>query len=569
MANTIGQLDSSFTNLISNLMTLERQPLLGLNTKRDTLNVKKAVYTDLKDKVDALQAAVRTLKPSDAFFSLNPGRKVSVSSNTTGSTIATAAAGSASVPGTYTISEVTLAKAHSVMSGRMAYTDQALGYTGAIRMGGYEARAVAASSTNTVVDGITTAASIIAGQQELGTGSYFIETRELDGVQQFRMVDENGKAVAIRNGSTSSVTANWQALPTAGEFDTGRGLVLNFTGTFSAHMKGSGAASVEYHAQGASIDIAATDTLVEIASKINNASYAAGNEVLANIIDNQLILTAKNSGAGKEIVASGTVLENLGILNEGVYTNIRSIAANASFKVNGMNVTRSSNTGLTDVIQGVTLNLSSDAEGAGKVATINITGDTSTQKSALQDFLTKFNGLQTYITQKMAVTKKADGTYERATLAGDSMLSSLKMDLGRMMTTSYTNAGTFTNLRQIGITMNETGQMTISDSSKLDNLLASDFNNVKLLLDAVMTGALNKINRFSGTSSYVDTAIKAVEREADNVGKQITTMNERLAKKESQLFDQFAAAQSTLESLSYQQQTIAAGMSYLSSINYG
>jgi flagellar capping protein FliD len=67
----------------------------------------------------------------------------------------------------------------------------------------------------------------------------------------------------------------------------------------------------------------------------------------------------------------------------------------------------------------------------------------------------------------------------------------------------------------------------------------------------------------------VDTAIKAVEREADNVGKQITTMNERLAKKESQLFDQFAAAQSTLESLSYQQQTIAAGMSYLSSINYG
>lgn len=566
MANTIGQLDSTFTNLISNLMTLESQPLVSLNSKRDDLSVKKAVYTDLKDKLDALQTAIRTLKPSDAFFSLNPGRKVSVSSNTTGSTIATAAAGSTSVPGTYTISEVTLAKAHSVMSSRQTYTDQALGYSGSIVMGGYDAREITASSTNTVVDAITVGSSILSGQQELGTGNYYVETRELNGVQQFRLVNEDGKAMSIRNGTTSSVTAIWQKLPTAGEFDTGRGLVLNFTGNFAANMKDNGAASVSYNAQGAAIDIAESDSLVEIASKINNAKYATGNEVTASIIDKQLILTAKNSGSGKEIISSGSVLEDLGIMDDGVYTNVQSTPSDASFKVNGMSITRSSNTGLTDVISGVTLNLTSDAEGDGKVATITITGDTTAQKTSIQDFISKFNSLQSYITEKMAVTKNTDGTYTRATLAGDSMLSSLKTDLGRMLTTTYTNSGTLSSLRQIGITMDESGQLTISDSTKLDNALSTDYNNTKLLLDAVMTGVMNKINRYTGTSSYVDTAIKAVEREADNINDQITSMNERLEKKEAQLYDQFAAAQTTLESLEYQQQAIAAGMSYLSGI---
>ena len=61
--------------------------------------------------------------------------------------------------------------------------------------------------------------------------------------------------------------------------------------------KGSGAASVAYTAKGTTLDIVSEDSLVDIASKINNASYPTGNEVLASIVDNQLILTAKYSGS--------------------------------------------------------------------------------------------------------------------------------------------------------------------------------------------------------------------------------------------------------------------------------
>jgi flagellar hook-associated protein 2 len=568
MANTIGQLDASFTNLISNLMVLERQPLTRLTAQRDTLNVKKGIYNDLKSKVDAMQSAIRTLTPSDPFFSLNPGRKVSVTSNTTGSTIASASAGSTSVPGTYIISDVVLAKAHSVMSARQAYTDQALGLAGTVVMGGYASRSVNASTPNAAVDVMTTNETLLTGQQELGTGTYYVETRTYEGAQQFRLVDSDGKAISIRNGATSSVTTGWQALPAAGDFDTGRGLVLHFTGVYAEGQKGSGAANLDYQAKGANLDILATDTLVEIASKVNNATYAAGNEVQASIIDNQLILTNKYSGLGKSIVSSGAILDALGITSGGNYTNVIHTGSNASFKVNGMPIIRSQNTGLSDVISGVTLNLSADAEGAGKTATLSITSEVSAQKNAVQDFLNKFNGLLTYINQKTAVTKKSDGTYDRAALAGDAMVSSLKMDLGRMLTATYANAGTYSKLRDIGVSMDENGQAVISDSAKLENALNNNFANTKLFLDSVMTGILNKANRYTGTSSYVETAIKAVEKEADNVGNQITSLNERLEKREQQLYDQFAAAQTQLQLMSYQQQQISAGMSYLSNI-YG
>ncbi len=567
MANTIGQLDSSFTNLISNLMVIERQPLLRLTALRDTVVQKKAILTDLKTKLDALLNATKTLRPSDTFFSLSPGRKVSVASNTTGSTIVTALASSTSVPGNYVISDVTLAKAHSVMSDRQAYSDQDLDYTGVIFMGGAESRSQITNTTNAAVSGFGTGESLDGGQPELGSGNYYIETRTSSGVQQFRIVDSEGKSVNIRkDGNAGSYTTTWQNLPAVGTFNTGRGLTLDFSGGFVNGTKGSGAASVTYTAKGTSLDIVPEDSLVDIASKINNASYPTGNEVLASIVDNQLILTAKYSGSQHTIKASGAILGSLGILNAGDFKHVNSIANDASFKVNGLSVTRSQNSNLTDVVSGVTLNLTADAEGVGKSATITLIGDVTPQKNAISDFLRQYNGIQTYLSAKTAVTKKDDGTYERAALAGDSMMTALKLDLSRVFVSGYTNSGTLSRLRDIGISLDDNGQAAITDSTKLESALSNNYNNVKFLLDSAMTDMTNKLNRYTGTSSYVTTAISAADKESTRANGQITTMNERLAKKEQQLRDQFAAAQSTLQSLAYEQQTITAGFNSMNSL---
>jgi flagellar hook-associated protein 2 len=564
MAAQVGQLDSTFTNLITNMMTIERQPLTRLTTQQTSLTTKKSIYNDFKTKLDTLLASIRSLKSSDPFFSFSPGRKVSTTTNTSGVTMVSAAASTTAVTGSYTISDVTLAKSHTVRSDRQTYTDQGLGYSGAILVGGASDRSIGTTTSSATVDAFSTSSTIYTGQQELGTSTYYVETRLSGTTQQFRLVDSDGNAVSIRNGSSSSFTSTWQNLTTTGEYDTGRGLKLNFTGSFDAKMKDTGAASVAYQAKGVSLDIAASDSLIEIASKINNANYAAGNELQAGIVDNQLFLSTKSTGASKQIIASGSVLDNLGITGSGSFTHVVSTGRDASFKVNDMTITRSQNTNLTNVISGVTLNLSSDAEGTGKTATITITGDTASQKTQINDFIKNVNSTLAYIKDKTAVTKNADGTYTRAALAGDSMVLNLRNDISRIFEATYTNSGTLNKLRDIGLSVDENNQVTISDSTKLENALSTNYGSVKSLLDAAMTDMYNRINRYTGTTGYVSTAITAATREGDALKDQITTLNSRLAKREQQLYDQFAQAQATLESLSSQQSTLIAGFNALS-----
>ena len=231
--------------------------------------------------------------------------------------------------------------------------------------------------------------------------------------------------------------------------------------------RGNGAASISYTAQGASLDIAATDTLSNIVDKINNANYAVGQGVRASIVDKQLILTSQQSGTAYSVIASGDVLKSLGVLNDlGGFKNQMQAAQNATFSVNDLPVERSSNTGLTDVISGVTLNLASDAQG--KSATMLVSGDTTPQKNVLNDFLTKFNALTSYIGQKVSVTKNGDGTYTRGALSSDPAMSSFRNDLFRMAGGSVSNKGTYRNLGDIGITISDSmnAVILIRESSK-------------------------------------------------------------------------------------------------------
>jgi flagellar hook-associated protein 2 len=555
--NSMSGLDSTYQTIITNLMNIESQPLTALSTKRDTLSQMKGVYTDLQTSLDSLLSAVRPLRSSDPFYNLNPGRKISITNQTSGSTVLSAAVNSNATPGSYNLTNIVLAKTNTVQSDPQTYSDQELGFSGDILIGGYANREIGSFTGNTVLNNAAVSSSVDSGQQELGTGSYYIETRTSSGTKQFRVVNADGTAQSIRSGSDSTVfTSGWQSMPATGSYDTGRGLSINFTGVYAPGTKGNGAAVVSYKAKGTTLSIEADDSLIEIASKINNATYASGSETNASVVNGSLILSSILSGKNHPIIASGTVLDSLGITSGGTFKYVTSSGSDASFKVNGISVTRSQNTNLSDVINGVTINLASDADG--KTATINVTGDTSSQKSTINDFLTKFNSLQTYLTGKTAVTKGSDGTYTRGSLAGDSMVNSLKSDLSKLFTASSTNSGSLSKLRDIGITLDENNKAVISDSTKLENALTNKFSDVKSLLDSVMGTIYNKLSRYSGsTSGYITSAISSTQKEMDNANNSITDMSARLKVKQQQLIDQYASAQTTITMLTYQQTQMA------------
>jgi flagellar capping protein FliD len=571
-ASTSNTLDSTFVSIINNVITQESQPLTKLTTKQSSIQMQKAIYTDVQTKLKALKTSSLALISTDPFFTLKPGRSVSLSSiydtslkTSSTATVATVTPTSKAGIGTYALSNVTLAKSQVLNSAQQTYGDQSLSWTGGFTMGGAAASSAAAVSTNTSVTGFTTG-TVNKDQRELGSGPYYIETRQDPNgsadnpTWQFRLVDEDGQAVSIQNGDQNNFSNTWQSIPAAdtnGNItkDTGRGLVINFgsPANFATTSMSTGAAKLTYAAAGAHIAVKATDSLADIATKINSATYADGNEVTASVVNKHLILTASRTGVNHQISyaddSGNSILTNLGFTE-------KQAAKDGQFSLNDMVVNRSRNTGLTDVIGGATLNLAPDAEN--KTANIIIAADDTAQKTAIQTVLSNFNDLQTYLAAKTGVTKATDGTYTRGALAGDSIFKSLRSDLFGMVMGDSANTGTLKNLSQIGITLDDSLSLTVSDSAALDKALLNDPTNVQTLLDTIMKKVNTKMGSFTGTSGFVEQEIKSADTTNTQLTDQIGKMNDKLTKRRATLTNQYAQMQNELFMLQYTQQTMSA-----------
>ncbi len=578
---TVNRLDSYFTNLINDLMLLERQPLTRLESQRDQVNLQSSAYRDVKIKLTELQDAVYALRSVSFSPVLSSARSVTVSDVASGYTVLTASASSSAIVGDYQVSNISLAKAHSVHSDQITYSDQALGLTtagGYIVIGGADVRSASLITgiPNTVLDFSTS--SIDTGKTELGKGDYYVEVRnDVTSGWQFRLLDSNGKAVIIRKGdSTTETTNTWQSIPSAGgQFDTGRGLVIQFGSDVNNYQSGSlvnnSAAKVNYVAQGAHLTVTENNSLIDIVSAINNAQYAEGDGVIASIVDRQLILSAASTGTNHVLNANnlidngagGTsgVLHDLGVLasasTDFKYSAVQD-ASNATFTVNGITVIRSSNSGLTDVINGVTINLAADAQG--KSATISVKQDISSAKAAIQTFLDKFNAVISYLEQKTAVTSTNDGTktsYTRGTLADDNVFSELRIQLFSLFMQNVSNTSSYQSLRDVGLIINDSLQASIGDSSKLDQVLASDLSGVQTLFDAVMAQMDAKLGGFTGVrsgSDYLDDVVSNLDNQLNDINDDISKMNEYLTERQQYLVDQYSEIQAQLQLLSYTQQ---------------
>ncbi len=449
MATTasVGKLDTQWTSLIESTMAVERKPLTRLTTQKDSIEVQKAIYTDLKSQLDNLQTQVKTMVSDDSTYALDLGQKATVSGVDSGTTVLTATASDAAHPGTYKIDVTTLAKEHRVASTRQTSSNEALGYNGTMTI------------------------------------------------------------------------------------------------------------------QGVDISVDSGDSLNAIAELINSASYEEGKEVSATVVDNQLVLTAKNSGVENAISASGTLLQNLGVLSsEGGFANELTAATDAVIKVNGLTVTRSRNEDINDVIDGITLNLAADAEG--ESATLTVATDAATGRKTIENFIASFNTLQNYLTQKTGSTKVSDTEYTRGALGRDTSVISLRSDLVAQFNGRIKNSGIYSRLSDIGLTIDDKFQISISDSSKLNAAHKNNLSDVTVLLNARMESMDSLLSKYTCSSGIIDRSSKAIDEQADTVGKKIENMNKKLTAREEALRQQYADIQTQMTSLSYMQQEMSLFASY-------
>ena len=213
-------------------------------------------------------------------------------------------------------------------------------------------------------------------------------------------------------------------------------------------------------------------TLRGVRDAINNAN--AG--VTATIVNSgsssnpyQLLIRANNTGTAN----SFTVTSSLSGGQALSFAQTQQ-AKDAQFSMNGVNITKSSNT-VSDIIDGVTLTLKAKTDGP---VIVSVAKDFDSIASALQNCVTAYNAVNSFISSQFTynTTTKTAGV-----LAGDTTLRNVQSLLRNPFNQSVSNR--YTNYRaasQIGLEFDRDGNLTL-DASKFQDALTNNFTAVAAL----------------------------------------------------------------------------------------
>ena len=270
---------------------------------------------------------------------------------------------------------------------------------------------------------------------------------------------------------TLEITQLATAHKLGGDTTTDSTTAMSLTGTISL------VAGDDYEA--VDIEITADMSLDDIADAINDQKSTTGvSASVLQISDDEFMLVLSAVDTGQEITfdsdgADTTIAQSLGLLAaDGSYANELVEADQAIFSIDGVEVTRSSNT-VDDVIDGVTLYLYAEEEGT--EITLEIEEDASSAYSAIEAFVDAYNELRSFVITNQAY-EAGEGADEDAVLFGDSLLSSVSSTVYDAL--SFTSdSDTYASLASIGITLDDSNYLVI-DSEVLEEALVSDFDAV-------------------------------------------------------------------------------------------
>lgn len=153
-------------------------------------------------------------------------------------------------------------------------------------------------------------------------------------------------------------------------------------------------------------------------------------------------------------------------------------AQDAVMTIDGLAVKKPSNT-ITDVIAGVTLNLTKT--NAGAPTTVSVARDNASVVAAVNKFVSAYNTINKTFTDASAYDAT---TKTAAILNGDSSIRSAQAQLRSVLASPIGGGyGAFSRMSEIGVSMQKDGTLTL-DSAKLNKALESNFNDVAGLFAA-------------------------------------------------------------------------------------
>ncbi len=302
-----------------------------------------------------------------------------------------------------------------------------------------------------------------------------------------------------------------------------------------------------------SIDVAvtATDTLADIAGKINGANAGVTATILTDTGGQRLMLRSKATGedAGFRIAvtdADGDLGDSAGLsrLSNGLNTDPgANAAANAKAKINGTyDVTSATNT-FENAVAGVTFKA---VDVTTAPVDITVVKDNAAVKKNIEDFVVAYNAANQALND---LTKYDSKTKQGGLLQGDSSVVALQNQLRNAVQSMSNSTGPYQTLSSIGIGVIEGGDLTI-DSTKLGDALKNPDAVKALFIGAdgnatTQDGVAEKIKATTGrlldSAGFFASKDAQLKKALDRNTKEIARVNERADSAEELLKARYTA----------------------------
>ncbi len=250
----------------------------------------------------------------------------------------------------------------------------------------------------------------------------------------------------------------------------------------------------------AEITITKDMNLNEIAEAINATTGKSGvKATVLQVSDDEyrLILSAENTGETMtaSYVSGDDVLTGIGITDsqDGSFSKTLQNAQNAIFTLDGIEVTRASNT-VSDLIDGVTLLLYQETTGDSSI-TLEINTDLSSVKTAISTLVDAYNAYRDYYIDQTAYVSSDDSKdtsddtkISTGTLFADGTTRNINTGLMSALTAMIGKE----SMALLGLSFDKTNHLVLNENT-LDDALIDDPKGVESLLTFSMTSSSAKV----------------------------------------------------------------------------
>lgn len=388
------------------------------------------------------------------------------------------------------------------------------------------------------------------------------EDRRLQALESNARADLNAFGT-LRNALTALRTAN-TALNAAAAASPGRRATVEKDAGFTASADGTAAAgrySIEVRSLAAAekrqsaavaaasdlgtgtlaftvdgetfnVSLGPTTTIAQLRDAINTATGGRG--LSATVVNGDsgsvLVLNAAKAGSAGAITVNAT--GSIATFTAGL--TVTTPAADALVDVDGVLRTSSSNR-LTDLIAGVTLDLTKAA--VGTRFSLDVGTDSGNVRSAVQAFVSAYN---TAIGALRSAGAYNPETRQGGPLLGDAAVRGLTQQLRGAV------GDAFGALSTLGIRGSKDGSLTL-DTARLDAALAADPSAVRRVFDQSVAGSLGKVlgDRLEGAvaanTGLIDSRTKSLNDRVRDVASSRQRLDVRIGKIEDNYRRQFTA----------------------------